>query len=162
MLLHHSTKLTLNIRLLLLSNHIAILWLEQTSRQGHVPRLFGTDTTIKKLRNNKYVAIADPVVAPFCPTHIKHSFTMVIESCWATSQRMDMTVAPTRSEVKTQQLSIWRRCRWWKSGANVCFSFKWVDPSGTTWWRKHWLFFILYLFGILGPLQHTTITTGPK
>jgi hypothetical protein len=49
-------------------------------RPGRVPRLFGTDITIKQLTNNRYVAVAANVVAPFHQTHTKHSFTIVIES----------------------------------------------------------------------------------
>jgi regulator of extracellular matrix RemA (YlzA/DUF370 family) len=37
---------------------------------------YGSD--INKIMNNRYVAVVDPVVAPFDLTHAYHSFTIVI------------------------------------------------------------------------------------
>jgi hypothetical protein len=51
----------------------------QTSRDRGVPSRFGTDSTINKIMNNRYVAVVDPGVAPFDFTHTEHSFTITIQ-----------------------------------------------------------------------------------
>jgi hypothetical protein len=45
-----------------------------TSRARRLLSQFGTDPTINQTMNDRYVAITDPVVAPFDQTHTYHSF----------------------------------------------------------------------------------------
>ncbi len=84
LLWHHSTKLTITIRLLLLYNHAVILLWAPNSRAYRVPIRFGTDSTINPMVNSSYVSVAEPVVAVIAPSdqsRTHHSFTIVIESC---------------------------------------------------------------------------------
>jgi hypothetical protein len=53
-----------------------------TTRARRVPSGFGTDLTIHKIMNNRYVAVADPVVAPFDLTHTYHSFLLQRRLGW--------------------------------------------------------------------------------
>jgi hypothetical protein len=48
------------------------------------PSRFGSNLTIHKIMNNRYVAVVDPVVAPFDLTHTYHSFIIIIDPCCTT------------------------------------------------------------------------------
>jgi hypothetical protein len=55
-----------------------------TNRARRVSIGFGTDPTINKKMNTRYVAVVDNVVAPFDLTHTYHSFIIIIDPCCIT------------------------------------------------------------------------------